>query len=132
MEPGSPLRCLLVTLADRCSEWESQGETGRGGGWGGKGPSLETLPVSSSHPHPWKDSLTPSLPYLLFCLTNLRSLNSSGGSLFGSLEQTWEVKCSFSPGLHRSLEKQGTVWRQTWAPAQRRRLLSQSPTLFFH
>lgn len=113
----------------------ARGEAGSGEGWGGKRPFSETSPFLSSHP--WEDLFLPcSLPHLLlfgFFSFNWAQISQLlWGTLAGSLEQMWEVICSFSPGWDGSLEEQRTEWRLTRAPAQRRRLLSESPTLFFH
>lgn len=77
-----------------------------GGGQGGKRPFSETSPFLSSYP--WEDHLLPcSLSYLLllvvlflFCFGlvfgQAQIPQLLWGILIGSLEQMWEVKCSFS------------------------------------
>lgn len=96
----------------------------------------------SQRPHPFSllipgktfSSLVPSptFCFLVFFFNWAQISQLLWGTLAGSLEQMWEVICSFSPGWDGSLEEQRTEWRLTRAPAQRRRLLSESPTLFFY
>lgn len=63
MEPGSPLRCRLVTLALPPDAASGRAREKLGVEEGGR-LFLETLPFLS--PHPWKDLFLPCfLPYLL-------------------------------------------------------------------
>lgn len=93
MEPGSPLRCCLVTLALPPDAASGRAGEKLGVEEGGEAFLRDlALSLSSSLEGPFP-SLFPPLPFAF-----LKLILDLSGTLVGSLEQMWEVICSFSPG----------------------------------